>query len=58
MTSNIHKILQAPFAGLITEAEAQEQLDSLRVRGGFKQCHGRVVSYTGYDYATQRWVTA
>lgn len=57
MTSHIHKmILQATFAGLLTEAEAEEQLDSIQVRGGFKQCHGKIISYTGYNYATQKWV--
>lgn len=38
--------------GLISEPEAINELDTLEVRGAFRD-NG---SYIGYDYANQHWV--
>jgi len=45
------KIIKQALAGLITEAEAHEQLETLGVHGAFDDN-----GYVGYDYRNQEWL--
>lgn len=38
--------------GLLTEAEATTELDTLKIRGAFD-----TDKYFGYDYINQHWIT-
>lgn len=46
------EILEAWQAGAITEAEAAERLETLKIRGGFTS----VKHFVGYDYKRQCFV--
>lgn len=46
------RIIAVYQAGLITEAEATQQLEGQEVRGSFRDDD----SFIGYDYDNQEWI--
>lgn len=52
MKRAIQRIIEARQSGLITESEAQQNLDCYNVRGAFRDDQ----SFIGYDYSRQEWI--
>ena len=52
MKRAVQRIIKARQSGLITESEAQQNLDCYSVRGAFRDDQ----SFIGYDYNRQEWI--
>ncbi len=52
MKRAVENIIKARQAELITEPEAQQNLDCYNVRGAFRSDQ----SFIGYDYNRQEWI--
>ena len=53
----MYKIISWYRDGMITEAEAHEMLDRIRIRGAFRRDGDKSrYLYTGYDYENQVWI--
>jgi len=53
----IDRVIELTLKGDISVIGATRQLEDYKVRGGFEMHQGNALSYCGYDYANQRWIS-